>query len=166
LAEGQLVTRANEICSRHTQQIVTAAQSRFPTLEIPAAGALVGFAEQTVVPEAEKLVNQLESLNPAEDQERQYDQYLDEADRALEKMKRAPSMVFSQVNPHDAFREANAEAEDLGLTACVTASEQWSNAPFLKSGAGPSPGTGTTGSPPVAATTGQPPAGPPLARTG
>ncbi len=134
LSEAELVARANEVCAQHTQHIVAAAKSRFRTPEVPAAGALVNFAQQTVVPEAEKLVGRLESVNAPADEAAEFDEYLRKLNRALERMKGAPSMVFSEIEAHDVFREANEVANDLRLTACAGASEQWSNAPFLRDG--------------------------------
>ncbi len=132
LSEGEAVARADGLCAQHTQQIVTAAQSRFPTPEVPAADALVDFARQTVVPEAERLVRQLESLRPPEDQQEDFEEYLRDVNLALGRLKAAPSMAFSEMDAQDAFREANALAEDLGLSACARASQQWSDAPFLR----------------------------------
>jgi hypothetical protein len=176
LSEGQLVARANALCTQHTQEITAAAQSRFPTLDIPAAAALIDFAEQKVVPEAEKLVDQLESLSAPEDVEQDFHEYLIRANTAVGRMKVAPSMVFSEINAHDAFGDANEVAEDLGLTACARASEQWSNAPFLSTAgvagsspregaAGSSSGAGAVGPSPEHGATGPSPAAP-LARPG
>ncbi len=132
LSEGETIARADGLCAQHTQHIMTTAQSRFPTPEVPPADALVDFAGQTVVPEAERLVRQLESLSAPEDQHEDFEDYLREANLALRRLKAAPYLAFSEIDAHDAFLEANALANDLGLSACARASRQWADAPFLR----------------------------------
>lgn len=60
-----------------------------------------------------------------------FDAYLDEARRAVEKVEKAPTFVFSQVDANDAFKEANAAANKLNLTECAQGSDKWSRAPAL-----------------------------------
>jgi hypothetical protein len=131
LTEDALVQRANDICARHTDRIVSSATSAFPTKVVPSAQRLEEFAEQMVIPELERQVDEFESLEPPEFLRDNFDAYLDEARRAVEKVKKAPTFVFSQVDANDAFKEANAAANKLNLTACAQGSDKWSRAPAL-----------------------------------
>ncbi|MDP8992417.1 MAG: hypothetical protein M3N31_05090 [Actinomycetota bacterium] len=131
LTEDALVQRANDVCARHTEQIVSTARSAFPTEEVPSPDRLGTFAEQVVIPEIERQVDELEDLVPPEEATEGFDRYLDEAKRAVEKVKKAPTLVFSQVEANDAFREANAAASRLNLTACAQGSDKWARAPAL-----------------------------------
>jgi hypothetical protein len=131
LTEGALVQRANDICARQTDRIVSSARSAFPSQVVPSAQRLEEFAEQMVIPELERQVDELESLSPPEILRDNFDAYLDEARRAVEKVKKAPTFVFSQVDANDAFKEANAAANKLNLTACAQGSDKWSRGPAL-----------------------------------
>ncbi len=131
LTGDALVQRANDVCARHTEQIVSTARSTFPTKEVPSPDRLRAFAEQVVIPEIERQVDELEDLLPPEEATEEFDRYLDEAKRAVKKVKKAPTLVFSQVEVNDAFGEANAVANRLNLTACAQGSDKWARAPAL-----------------------------------
>jgi hypothetical protein len=131
LTEEALVQRANDICTRHTDSIVSSTRSAFPGKEVPSADRLRDFAEQKVIPEVERQVEELEGLDAPEELSEDFNRYVDETNRAVEKVKKAPTSVFSQVDANDAFKEANAAAGRLKLTACAQGSDEWARAPAL-----------------------------------
>ncbi len=126
LSEADFVSQANGICSSHAKAIEDASRSQFGgTREVPSADQIESFAKQTVVPEIERMVDELERLNPRERDQGDFKEYLSETSRALDdEIKDDPSSILSEQAQSDPFIEANELARDLELAECARVSER------------------------------------------
>lgn len=129
LSEQELANQANAICARHTQTIEAAARSKFASRDVPTPQQTEEFAKETIIPEVERQLDELEKLRPEENDEQEFETYIKESRNALSnKVKADPSLVLSEEVNQDPFRQANEEAGELGMTECQNASQRWSRA--------------------------------------
>ncbi len=126
LSEAEFVSRANAICDGHARAIEEASRSQFgATREVPSADQIESFASRTVVPEVERMVEELEDLKPRERDQGDFRDYLSETRRALDdEIKDDPSSILSEQAQSDPFIEANEQARDLDLNECARVSER------------------------------------------
>lgn len=126
LSESEFVSQANAICAAHAKTIEDASRAQFgATREVPSADEIARFANQTVVPEVERMVDELDDLNPRERDRGDFNDYLSETSRALDdEIKDDPSSILSEQAQSDPFIEANEQARDLDLIECARVSER------------------------------------------
>ena len=126
LSEEELVRRSNEICSMHARAIEDAARARFgASREVPSAEEIEDLAENTVVPELDRMLDELEDLKPPEDEQEEFEDFTEEARRALDdEIKQDPSSILSEQAQSDPFIEANESAQDFGATECANISQR------------------------------------------
>ncbi len=126
LSEEELVQRSNEICATHARAIEEAARARFgATREVPSANEIEDLANNVVIPELDRMLDELEGLEPPDDEEEEFQNFISETKTALDnEIKQDPSSILSEQAQSDPFIEANEEAEDLGATECASISER------------------------------------------
>jgi hypothetical protein len=120
LTRAEFQNRANAICSRHIKAIEDAAKGRFAAKEIPLATEIESLAEGTVVPEIERMREELADLDAPDADERDFESYLSELKRALDdEVKQDPATILSEEASQNAFVESDDLAGDAGLTECA-----------------------------------------------
>ena len=126
LSEAELVRRGNEICSTHAKQIEEQAQARFGTSRnVPSVQEIEDFANRVVVPEMDRMVDELEDLKAPDDEKDDFREYLRETEKSLDDdVKQDPVSILSEQASSDAFAEANEKATDVGLNECARVSER------------------------------------------
>lgn len=125
LSEAEFTSRGNAICASHAGAIEEASRARFTaSREVPSADQIEAFAEGTVIPEMDRMVDELEDLKPEEDED-DFEAFRKDVRRALDDdVKQDPSSILSEQATSDPFREANEKAEDAGLTECARVSQR------------------------------------------
>ncbi len=126
LSEEELVRRANEICATHAQAIEEAARARFgASREVPTADEIENLAEETVIPELDRMLDELENLNPPDDERQEFEDFIEETRTALDdEIKQDPSSILSEQAQSDPFIEANESARDFGASECANISQR------------------------------------------
>ena len=126
LSEEQLVQRANEICATHARAIEDAARARFgASREVPSADEIEDLADNTVIPEMDRMLDELEDLKPPDDEKEDFEDFISETRRALDdEIKEDPSSILSEQAQSDPFIEANEKADDVGATECAGISQR------------------------------------------
>lgn len=126
LSEEELVRRSNEICSMHAQAIEDAARARFgASREVPSADEIEDLANNVVIPELDRMLDELEDLKPPDDEKEDFEDFIEETRRALDdEIKQDPSSILSEQAQSDPFVEANEKARDVGATECANISQR------------------------------------------
>ena len=126
LSEEELARRANEICSTHARNIEEAARSRFgASRNVPSVQEIEDLAKNVVVPEVDRMVDELEDLEPRKRDKGDYEDFLADTRKALDDdVKQDPVSILSEEASSDAFAEANEKADDLDMTECARVSQR------------------------------------------
>jgi hypothetical protein len=124
LTEEELVEQANAICEEGNERLDTAFEEAFADLgpdEEPDADQVAALIEDTLIPSVQTQIDELGDLEPPDELADAYEQLLDDAQQALddleEQVQDDPESLLQQ--EEDPFAEVNAQAEELGLTACA-----------------------------------------------
>ncbi len=126
LSESEFISRGNEICSNHAKRIEDEARARFgASRNVPSVQEIEDLATRVVVPELDRMVDELEDLKPPEDEKSDFNDYLSETRKALDDdVKQDPVSILSEQASSDAFAEANEKASDVGLNECARVSQR------------------------------------------
>ncbi len=111
LSKSELVDEANAICKPHTKKIRAAAD------KLPAGGQSPSprssrLSRGTIEPQLRAQITGLRGLRAPDDLAKEYTKWLDDADRALGRMTKEPSIITSASN----FEAVNREAAALGVS--------------------------------------------------
>ncbi len=119
LSSAEFANQGNAICTRHIKSIEDAIKARFAAKEIPLASEIDGLASRTVIPEIERMRDELGRLRPPENDEEDVEDYLSELKRALDdEVKQQPAVMLSEEKSQNAFGRADDLARDAGLAEC------------------------------------------------
>lgn len=114
LSKAEFLKQGNAICKKGDDAIDAAGTKAFGGEE-PSKQELTEFAEQTIVPNVQREIDQLGELSPPEDDEAEVDSILTQAQSALDEIKAEPQLVATG----DPFADVNKKAKAYGLTACA-----------------------------------------------
>ncbi len=118
LTKAQFDSQANAICKKGNQEINKAANATFKSGK-PSSADLNKFATDTVIPSTQSQINQISDLTPPSGDEDQVNAILAAANKALDEVKKDPSLVTQQ-GGQDPFAETNKLANAYGLTTCAS----------------------------------------------
>jgi hypothetical protein len=114
LTKAEFDTQGNAICKKGNQEINKAANQVFSSQQ-PSQAQIDKFTNGTLIPSVQSQIDQLRDLNPPSAAEDQVNAILDEAQSALDKVKKDPTLVQGNSDP---FKKANELAKQYGLTTC------------------------------------------------
>jgi hypothetical protein len=114
LTKAQFDTQGNAICKKGNQEINKAANQVF-TSKRPSQAQIDKWTNGTLIPSVQSQIDQLRDLNPPSADEAQVNAILDEAQTALDKVKKDPTLVQGNSDP---FKKANQLAKQYGLATC------------------------------------------------
>jgi hypothetical protein len=114
LTKGQFIEQADAICKKGNKQIDAAAQEVFTSNQQPSNAQLEQFATETLIPNIQRQVDDVRALDePSEDEDR-VNEFLDSAQRELDKGRDDPLYMTSE----ESFSEANALGQQYGFEVC------------------------------------------------
>jgi hypothetical protein len=116
LTKAQFDTQGDAICKKGNQEINKAAKQVFSNQTAPSKAQFEKFANDTLIPNVQSQIDQLNDLNPPSGDEDQVKAITDEAQAALDKAKKDPTLLEN--NKNDPFKKANQLAKQYGLTVC------------------------------------------------
>lgn len=114
LTQEEWVAQADTICREGDQVINQEAEALGQGR--PSPDELEQFTSETLVPEIQSQVDDIDELQPPEEIEADVDEFIDSAQSALDEIESDPSVLFSD---EDAFGETSELARDLGLEDCA-----------------------------------------------
>jgi hypothetical protein len=114
LTKAAFTTQGNAICKKGNQEINKGANQVF-TGQKPSQAQIDKFTNDTLIPSVQSEIDQLNDLNPPSADEDRVNAILDEAQSALDKVKKDPTLVQGNSDP---FKKANQLAKDYGLQVC------------------------------------------------
>ena len=120
LTQAEFVEQGNAICKAGNDRIEAAGEDLFGDAteeNPPPEEAVTSFIEDTLIPEVEKQIDDIDALNPPEDIEGDVDAAIAEARAALQRIKDDPAQAAGQ--DEDPFAEANEMIGEVGLTTCA-----------------------------------------------
>lgn len=106
-------TEAGEICQEHRGTIEEAASKVLGGGQLPNPEEFGKLAQGTIVPETEQMLEKLADVEPAEEVADEYQAYLDEGKRTIDKIRKDPTVLTDPTN----FAEVNKRADAAKLTA-------------------------------------------------
>jgi hypothetical protein len=116
LTKAEFDKQANAICKKGNQEINQAAKTVFTTKQAPSKADFEKFANDTLIPSVQKQIDQISDLNPPSADEDQVNAIVDEAQSALDQVKKDPTVLEQENN--DPFKKANQLANAYGMTVC------------------------------------------------
>jgi hypothetical protein len=114
LSKDQWISAADNVCKQGDDAINQAAQSLGQN---PSDADLTKFATDTVIPETESQLSQIQELGAPAGDEDQVQAILAAAQQGVDKLKQDPTLVLEK-NGGGAFDEANQLAQAYGLQVC------------------------------------------------
>jgi len=114
LTKAEFTTQGNAICKKGNQEINKAANQVF-TSQKPSQAQIDKFTNGTLIPSVQSQIDQLRDLNPPSADEDQVNAIIDDAQSALDKVKKDPTLVQGNSDP---FKKANQLAKQYGLATC------------------------------------------------
>lgn len=114
ITKAEFVAQANEICAESNKTIDAAEKEAFSGGQ-PTQADVDSFINDTVLPQVESQINDIEALPVPEGEEDQISAILDAANKALQEGKSDPSSLQGNGDP---FAEANKLANAYGMTEC------------------------------------------------
>jgi len=116
LTKAEFDKQANAICKKGNQEIDKAANSVFTTKQAPSKADFEKFANDTLIPSVQKQIDQISDLNPPSADEDQVNAIVDEAQSALDQVKKDPTILENE--KADPFKKANQLANAYGMNVC------------------------------------------------
>lgn len=117
LTTEEFLDQGNAICEAGTAENDQAFQEAFPSGSTePTPEQIATVVADSVAPNIQAQIDDLEALNPPEDLQDDVDQMLAEAQTVLDGIIDDPEGAFTDENP---FAEVDALATEIGLTACA-----------------------------------------------
>lgn len=117
LTTEEFLDQGNAICETGTTEIDAAGEELFSAGEEPTPEQQTAFVEDTLAPLIQDQIDGIEELNPPEDLEDDVDQMLADVQTVLDGITDDPESLFGA--EEDPFAEVNAQATEIGLTACA-----------------------------------------------
>lgn len=114
ITKAEFVAQANAICAESNKTIDAAEKEAFSGGQ-PTQADADAFINDTLLPEVESQINDIEALPVPEGEEDQVSAILDAANKGLEEGKADPSALQGNGDP---FAEANKLANAYGMTEC------------------------------------------------
>lgn len=111
LSSEEFVKQADKICADGNAELEEASAD----IDTANEEDVEGFVQDTLVPNIQGQHDDLEELVPPEDDQETFDDMLAALQEGLDQLGDDPSLIMSD---SDVFGDANADAEDLGLTEC------------------------------------------------
>jgi hypothetical protein len=103
---------ANAICERHAAPVTEAAGDLLAGDEQPDPQELRDLAWDTIIPEYNEQVGELQALKPPDELSEEYQRYLKMSASTREEITQDPSVLADAAN----FEEVNRQAEQFGLS--------------------------------------------------
>jgi hypothetical protein len=113
----QFVATANEVCANAEREILRAAEEQ-GIGETSSPQEVRQFTETIVVPIQQSVVDSLHALSVPEAEEDQVARILDSLQGAIDRIESDPDLLRDAEGAADEFEQANALAEDYGITEC------------------------------------------------
>lgn len=111
LSSEEFVTQADKICADGNAELEKASGDIDPNNQED----VEGFVQDVLVPNIQGQHDDIEELDPPEDDENDVEDMLDELQQGIDALSDDPSLALSD---SDVFGDANSIAQDLGLTEC------------------------------------------------
>jgi len=123
ISKAEFLKQGNQICENGDKQIREEAEKQFPESGgRPSNKELEEFASDTVVPNIQSQLDEIEALGSPSGDEEKVEAILSAARSALDKGKQDPSkLIEGDAGP---FERANELANSYGLTACGSSEEE------------------------------------------
>ena len=112
-SRAEFVEEANAICERHRATINEAASKVLAGGKLPSPREFGRLAQGTIIPEYEAQIQELRDVEPSEDAEAAYKDWLDDSEALKARLETNPVMIQ---NPRS-MAAVNRQADRLGLTA-------------------------------------------------
>ncbi len=111
----EFTREANAICKRHTAKIEEAASKVLGGGQLPNPREFGKLARGTIIPEVKQQFEELREVEPPEDLEDEYSEFLDTGEETVAKLERDLTLIMNPAN----FEELNLQADEVGLSrAC------------------------------------------------
>jgi hypothetical protein len=119
-SKAEFLKKGNAICRKGNQAINQGARRTFLRAGKPSGppppAELEKFATDTLIPNVQRQIDQIRDLGAPSGDEDQVNAILDQAQAALDKGKKDPTILTSE--KQDPFQTVNKLAKDYGLTVC------------------------------------------------
>ena len=111
----EFTRETNAICKRHTAKIEEAASKVLGGGQLPDPREFGRLARGTIIPEVKRQFEELREVEPPEELEEEYREFLATGEDIAAKMERDLTLIMNPAN----FEELNRQADELGLSrAC------------------------------------------------
>ena len=117
-SKQEFVSEANQICTDGGKQIDKEGQKLFGSGSKPSKKEQEQFVTDTLVPNVQDQIDEIQDLTPPEGDEEQVTAILDSAEAATDEMRADPTAVIEESGP-DPFAKTDKLAKAYGLTACA-----------------------------------------------
>jgi hypothetical protein len=117
LSKSEFLAQGNAICEQGDKEIDAEARQFF-TSQQPSPAEEEKFLTDTVIPNVQNQIDELDALSPPAGDEDQVQAIIDSAQSALDEAKSDPSALTGQSGQGDPFAEANRLANAYGLVEC------------------------------------------------
>ena len=115
LSKSGFIEQADQICREGDQEIDQEAEQL--GLGRPSDQELEHFTTDTLVPGIQQQIDDLRALTPPEGDEEQITQFLDSAQKALDRLEQDPSLLLRESG--DPFAEVRQLGEEYGFEDCA-----------------------------------------------
>ncbi len=118
LTKSEFTTQANAICEKGNAEIDSAANKAFPRHRPPSEAEATNFAEDTLIPNVQRQIDDVRDLNPPSEDEDEVTAILDEAQQSLDRVEDDPTILFGA--GQSPFAKSNQLAKAYGLDECAS----------------------------------------------
>ncbi len=127
LSQAQFVAEGNRICGQTRQAVDQAAETAFPNKgNVPTAEEIQRFADDTLVPQLKRELDELKDLNPPEDDEEDVQEIIEAGENAADQT--STRAVLLQNKARSPLNRYGQLAGRYGLETCGRLSDQTQNA--------------------------------------
>lgn len=122
LRKAEYLERAKTICREGNQELAEASQKAFKDVkqgEKPSDEQLERYARDVVVPMVRKQVEDLRDLPEPKGAADQVDEIYDAFEKALDRIDKEPSLLTSNPNVFELFKEADDLSKKYGFAVCT-----------------------------------------------
>jgi hypothetical protein len=126
LSQAQFVAEGNRICAQTRQVVDQAAETAFPNRgNVPTAEEIQRFADDTLVPQLKRELDELKDLNPPEDEEEDVKEIIEAGEQGADQTStRAVLLQNKARSPLNRYAEL---AGEYGLETCGRLSDRTQN---------------------------------------
>ena len=111
-SSDDFVAQVNGICKQHADPIRAAASKLLAGGQLPQPSQFQKLAGETIIPEYQAQIGELEPLTAPEDVADAYGEWLTNSQATLEQMMKDPAIITDPAS----FTDVNEEADQLGLS--------------------------------------------------